>query len=133
MACPLFEPRTRVNQGPGNDPRLPLIYEFEGICHAGESVIDPLHRFKYCNRGNAKGHCRNLPSTLDVSAIRFSVTRSTPQTLTVLVIEEQDHWARSWTTVHFKISEQQLEPEMEDVCRRAQVFQFCVSYLEKTK
>jgi len=133
MPCPLFEPRTKVSPARVPAPRLPLIEEFEGICHAGETVIDPEHRFKFCNRGNAAGECRSFPPGLAISAVRFTVTRITPRTLSVLVVEEQNHWPSAWSRVDFIIDEQRLEPEINEVCRRAQVFHFCVSYLEKTK
>jgi hypothetical protein len=111
--------------------RLPLLYEFEGVCHGGDEVATPEHRFRYCNRGNAKGQCHSFPAALATSAIRFNVTGKTAQELTVLVMEEQDHWPSTWAQFKFVIAEQRLEPEIEEVCRRAQVFQFCRSYLDK--
>lgn len=131
MPCPLFEPRSRVANASEAFARLPLLYEFDGVCHGGDEVPTAEQRFHYCNRGNAKGHCRSFPSELATSAIRFNVTAKTAQKLTVLVVEEQNHWPRTWAQFNFWIGEERLEPEIEEVCRRAQVFQFCRSYLEK--
>jgi hypothetical protein len=133
MPCPLFEPRSRVRPASASDPRLPLIYEFEGVCHGGESVIEPEHRFKYCNRGNARGNCGNFPSTLLLSAIRFAVTSMTAETLSFLVVEEENHWPKSLKKVDFLISEKRLTPDIADSCRRAQAFHFCLSYLDRVK
>jgi len=131
MPCPLFEPRTKAVPQQIPPPRLPLIYEFEGMCHAGETAVSPENRFNYCNRGNAKGACTLFPADLTLSALRYTVTRATPTALTVLVIEEEDHWPRSCNAIEFNIAESLLSPEIPDVCRRAQLFHFCLSYLEK--
>ncbi len=111
-------------------PRLPLIQEFEGICHGGEPVISPDHRFHLCNRGNANGTCASFPAGLGVTAIRFSVTACTATALTLLVVEEHNHWPGAWQTVQFCLEEKRLYPEVRDVCRRAQIRHFCESYLE---
>ncbi len=110
--------------------RLPLIHEFEGICHAGGAEKDAEHRFKYCNHGYAKGHCGSFPENVALSAIRFTVMSRDASSLAVVVVEEQDHWPRSWRRVEFQIQDGRLVPEIDDTCRRAQVFQFCLSYLE---
>jgi hypothetical protein len=114
-------------------PRLPLLFEFEGVCHAGEMAILPHHRFHYCNRGNAKGNCASFPSASKVTAVRFTVTAVTSHSLTVLVLEEHDHWPGVHRHVDFLIDEQRLQPDIADICRRAQVLTFCRSYLEKIK
>jgi hypothetical protein len=137
MPCPLFEPREKIPAAPEFRARLPLIFEFKGICHA--AAAEPLaeytegsaHSAACCNQGNAKGICSKFPSDLPVSAIRFDVTTRTPLALTVLVMEEENYWPRTWNKFDFVIAEQRLEPEIEDICRRAQVFHFCRSYLEK--
>lgn len=131
MPCPLFEPRTKAIPQQYPPPRLPLIFEFEGICHAGETAVSPENRFNYCNRGNAKGACNFFPAGLPLSALRYNVTRVTPEVLTVLVIEEENHWPGSCNAVEFTIAELRFEPEVTDICRRAQLFHFCLSYLEK--
>jgi hypothetical protein len=131
MPCPLFEPKRKADPALDSGARLPLVYEFEGICHAGENIMDAAHRFHYCNRGYAKGNCLNFPTAISLSALRFDVTGRTPSILSVLVIEEENHWPRAWTRFSFSIQDGHLEPEIADVCRRAQVFQFCLSYLEK--
>ena len=130
MPCPLFEPKSKVVQPRIPAPRLPLLNEFEGICHAGENVVDPEHRFHFCNRGNAREACSSFPKSLNVSAVRFTVTAATGQILTVLVIEEENHRPANWFKIDFMIEDQRLEPEIGDVCRRAQLFHFCASYLE---
>jgi len=133
MPCPLFEPRAKVELPRVPAPRLPLLHEFAGVCHAGESNIDPQHRFQYCNQGNAKGRCPSFPATVALSCVRFAVIRLTEQTLTVLVVEEENYCPKAWSTIDFLIHDQRLEPEISNVCRRAQVFHFCLGYLENTK
>ncbi len=133
MPCPLFEPTKKADQAQGHAPRLPLLYEFEGICHAGETSIDPQHRFQFCNRGYAKVSCKVFPMDMAIAAIRFTLMRATPTALSVLAVEEEDHWPISWRRIDFIIGENRLEPEISDICRRAQIFQFCLSYLEKNK
>jgi hypothetical protein len=130
MPCPLFEPRRKLDS---DHPlaRLPLIYEFEGICQATGEAAPALYRFQYCNRGNARGECPHFPADQMVSAVRFNVTAKTSERLSVLVIEEENHWPRATRQIDFRIGEERLEPEIEDVCRRAQIFRFCQSYLEK--
>jgi len=131
VPCPLFEPIAKVISGRVPAPRLPLINEFEGICHAGEGKIDPEHRFHYCNRGNAKGNCASFPASMALTAIRFSVTARTASALTVVMVEEHNHWPSAWRTIDFMISEKRVTPEISDVCRRAQILRFCDSYLDK--
>ncbi len=131
MPCPLFEPQRRVIQATDAQSRLPLLYEFEGVCHAGENGITPIHRFHYCNRGNARGYCESFPATMPLTAVRFNVTGRTPAVLTVLVMEEENHWPRIWSTFEFGIADGHLQPEIEDTCRRAQLFHFCRGYLER--
>jgi|GEM_PF-1896182 len=136
MPCPLFEPQRRVSPASEGTARLPLIFEFEGLCHAGNQSIDALHSFRYCYHGNAEGHCDNLPgSPLSGSALpsslRFDVTARTESMLSVLVVQERNYWPLAWSRVEFLIEDGRIMPEIEDVCRRAQVFHFCRSYLEK--
>jgi hypothetical protein len=130
VPCPLFEPLAKVVPARDPEPRLPLIHEYDGICHAGEERIDPEHRFHCCNRGNAKGTCASFPANLALTAIRFSVTARTASALTVLMVEEHNHWPGAWKTIDFMISEKRVTPEVSDVCRRAQILRFCDSYLE---
>ncbi len=129
MACPFFEPRTKVERD--NRARLPLLFEFDGICHAGEPEIAPEHRFRLCNHGNVKGLCGHFPSEHPVSAIRFTVSAESENSLAVLLIEECDYWPKAWQPFEFLIHERALRPEFDDGCRRAQALQFCTSYLEK--
>lgn len=129
MPCPLFEPRQRVSPPREVTIRLPLLFEFEGVCHAGGNAPTPEQRFRYCNHGYAKGNCVRFPESVAISAIRFDVTGQTASLLTVLVLEEENHWPRAWSTFEFLIHERCLRPEIEDICRRAQVLQFCLAYL----
>jgi hypothetical protein len=105
--------------------RLPLLFEFEGVCHAGDDLPTPEQRFRYCNRGN----CALFPESVAISAVRFDVTSQTASLLNVLVLEEENHWPRAWSTFEFLIHDRRLRPEIEDICRRAQVIQFCLGYL----
>ena len=127
MPCPLFEPREKVIAASESVFRFPLIFEFTGVCHAGAAP----ESFRYCNHGNAKANCSVFPPAEPVSAIRFDVRAQTPQALTVLVLEEQDHWPRAWNEIEFLIATERLSPDISDTCRRSQFIHFCRSYLEK--
>jgi hypothetical protein len=131
MPCPLFEPQVRITRlQPEIIIRFPLLYEFEGVCHATGHAPPPDHSLRHCNHGYAKGHCASFPDALAISAVRFSVARQTPSELTVLVLEEENHWPRHWAAVEFSIQDHRLCPEIEDTCRRAQIIQFCCAFLK---
>lgn len=129
MPCPLFEPRERLILASDSAARFPLLAEFAGICHADGKE----HSTRFCNHGNAKGECSRFPDEMPVSAVRFDVTAKTSRALTILVIEEQNHWPHAWSRFQYLIAEERLEPEIEEICRRAQVFHFCRNYLGKFK
>jgi hypothetical protein len=129
VPCPLFEPRGRVSEPRTPSPRLPLIYEFDGICHAGQPMATADQRFQYCNRGNAKGNCANFPNSLAITAIRFTVTARSANRMTVMMVEEHNHWPGAWRTIDFMLEEKRLDPEISDVCQRAQILCFCNAYL----
>lgn len=131
MPCPLFEPVRRVTPPSGVSLRLPLIFEFEGICHAANEAVDRAHRFRYCNHGNARGRCHSFPPEMLTSALRFNITDRTASSLKVEVVEEENYWPRAWSSFEFLIQDSSLVPEIEDKCRRAQVFHFCRSFLDK--
>jgi hypothetical protein len=131
MPCPLFEPQVRISQSqPEIIIRFPLLYEFEGVCHATGLAPPPDHVLRHCNHGYAKGNCVSFPDSLAISAVRFSVTSQTPSQLTVLVLEEENHWPRHWSSFEFLIQDHRLLPEIEDTCRRAQIIQFCRAFLK---
>jgi hypothetical protein len=128
MPCPFFEPRAPLASPADIVIRYPLIFQFGGICH----VTGGEHSSRDCNHGNAKGHCFHFPLAMPVSAIRFDVTAHTELSLTVLMVEEENHWPRSWSKVNFDIAGERLEPEIADLCRRSQLLHFCRSYLEQS-
>lgn len=130
MPCPFFEPRRRIATASEIVLRFPLIFEFEGLCHAAPATPAPASTY-HCNHGNPKAGCPVFPAASPVSAIRFHVARQTPQSLTIVVIEEQNHWPRSSTSIDFEIAAERLVPDIDDLSRRAQTIHFCRSYLEK--
>jgi hypothetical protein len=131
MPCPLFEPLRMAAKPYAPDARLPLLAEFEGICHAGGGAEQPSHRFQFCNRGYAKGNCPNFPSDYPVSAVQFNVIARADTNLSIAIIEEQDHWPLKWRTIEFHSADGSLCPEIEDVCTRAQAIYFCRTYLAR--
>ncbi|MGH9618277.1 MAG: hypothetical protein ACRD45_01015, partial [Bryobacteraceae bacterium] len=87
-------------------------------------------RFR-CNLGYSRGLCHRFPDGERRSCLRYHVNGRTASTLHVLCIEEQNYAPSRWYQVQYPIAGDRLEPEIEDVCVRAQVLTFCRTYLER--
>jgi len=113
--------------------RLPLIDEYDGLCHASAPPIgapSPL-RFRYCNHGYSRGSCEYFPTGDPKSCTRYNVVRRTATTLEVLCIEEQDYAPLRWQSVQYWFEGDRIDPELTDLCMRAQLLAFCHSYLNR--
>jgi hypothetical protein len=133
MPCPYFEPQRIVAEPTHLNARLPLIEEFDGVCHAG---LDPLPiqaatRMRLCNHGNASGQCAHFPAGDNRSAFRFDVLRRSAASLEVLFVEESLYAPVSWHPLTFLIGSERLDPDPADNCQRAQLLAFCRSYLQR--
>jgi hypothetical protein len=133
MPCPYFEPRHVAALSGG--VRLPLIEEYEGVCHAAsEPFPAPASlRFHCCNHGNSAATCGRFPADSLRSSQRFDVTASTHLLLEVLLVQELHYAPVAWQRVKYVIRSETLEPELTDVCLRAQVIAFCRSFLKVFK
>ncbi len=132
MPCPYFEPQRVVADPTHPNARLPLIDEFEGVCHAGVKPSPvQLPGLRLCNHGNALGRCENFPVGEKRSAFRFDVLRRSASRLEVLLVEESLYTPVSWRPLTFVIEAQRLDPDPADNCQRAQVRAFCRSYLRR--
>ena len=133
MPCPFFEPE-RISLDPSHPTaRVPLLDEYEGACHAGEAALpapDAL-RFRCCNQGYCRGICEHFPAREVRSSLRYDVMRQTATVLDVLCIEEQSYAPLRWRPVQYFVETGQLQPEITDVCLRAQLLAFCRSYLAR--
>lgn len=110
--------------------RLPLIDEYQGLCHAGVPVPAPTAiQLRSCNRGYSKADCRSFPAPESRSAIRYTVLRRTVLLLEILCIEEADHGPQSWRKLDFDIASSCLRTDVENAILRAQAQAFCRSYL----
>jgi hypothetical protein len=130
MPCPYFEPQqVAVLSG---SIRLPLIEEYNGICRAGsEPIPAPASlRFHCCNHGNSAGICSRIPAEAPRSSQRFDITGSSAASLEILLVEEMHYAPVAWRRVRYFIGSESLEPEVPDVCMRAQVIAFCRSFLK---
>jgi hypothetical protein len=91
MACPFFEPRTKLGDGPLDPPpRLPLGQAWSGVCVApGFTSQEPeeTELREICNTGYARGRCGRFPSNAEADAVRFSADRDG----TLVYILEKDH------------------------------------------
>ncbi|MBV9155832.1 MAG: hypothetical protein JO097_06200 [Acidobacteriaceae bacterium] len=130
MPCPYFEPQRPATRAEHPNARLPLIREYDGVCHAGES---PIHapaalRFRFCNHGYSRGTCDQFPAHDLRSALRYHLVRCTESTLDLVCIEEQDYAPLRSLSVQYTFENGQLTPEIKDACMRAQVLAFCHSY-----
>ncbi len=134
MPCPFFEPRSIAQPATYPNARLPLIDEYDGGCHLLDSEpIDHSVRLRGCNLGNADAVCRRFCGSIDRKPIlRFSVQGQQTGRLQVTVIEEQDHTPQRWQLIEFRPTERAFEPELADVCQRAQLLAFCSSYLARS-
>jgi hypothetical protein len=129
MPCPFFESQKPVRTATVGG-RLPLIDEYEGLCHAGaEPVAAPESaRFRFCNHGNSQGNCPSFPTEAHHSAVRYELIARENGKLRVLCIEEQAYTPARWYAVEYG-SGGELSPEPENICMRAQIVSFCRSYL----
>ncbi|HZS55668.1 MAG TPA: hypothetical protein VFA65_14800 [Bryobacteraceae bacterium] len=133
MPCPFFEPQRIASAAHPPGGRLPLIDEYEGLCHAAsEPVAAPdSASFRWCNHGNSKGCCQHFPTDEKRSCLRYDVIEREDRSLRVLCIEEQAYAPLRWYRVQYICGEERLEPEVEDFCIRSQVIAFCRSYLAR--
>ncbi len=132
MPCPFFEP-FRIAAVPSHaEARLPLIDEYDGVCHALEpSTPAPAHlRFRCCNHGYSRGECTHLPAHQPFTALRYHVTQRTAEVLELLCIEEVEHRPGRLVRFTYLVAAASLEPADGDVCLRAQAAAFCRSYLQ---
>jgi hypothetical protein len=133
MPCPYFEPQ-RVSTDPSHaGARLPLIEEYDGVCHAhAETLTAPSDlRFRYCNHGYSSGVCQRLPAANAPSCLRYNVTRRSESTLDILCVEEQNYAPLRWQSVAYSITSDCLSAEVKDACLAAQLLAFCRSYLKR--
>lgn len=112
---------------------MPLLEEYEGKCHAtAEPFASPSDlRFQCCNHGYSRGVCASFPAAETRSSVRFDLLRSDTEALEILYLEERDYAPLRWHTVRYVLGTETLEPELNDVCARAQVLAFCRSYLRR--
>ena len=133
MPCPYFEP-TRVATDPQHPgARLPLLVEYDGLCHAtGQPLETPSAvRFRCCNHGYSLGCCERFPADEVRSGLRYNVVRRTGATLEIICVEEQQYAPLRWYSIQYSLESERIEPELTDLCIRAQVLAFCRSYIRR--
>jgi hypothetical protein len=134
MPCPFFEPKRAVRPSTQNGGRLPLIDEYDGLCHAsGAEVPTPdSARFRLCNHGNSKGSCSLFPGSEVRSCLRYEVTAHAEGGVTILCIEEEAYTPLRWYPVQYVPNEDRLDPVPNEACIRAQALAFARSYVALT-
>jgi len=132
MACPYFEPQHIASPATHPGARLPLIDEYDGLCHALEAafVPDTAHRFRHCNHGNVQGECSHFPLSDVPGSMRYQVESRGPLHLDLLIIEERQHWPHAWHRVQFEITAEIFRPAPPGPVVQAQALAFCRSYLK---
>lgn len=132
MPCPLFEPVRGVSPSSTNG-RLPLIDEYDGVCHATAlaMAVPPELRFRACNHGNSGGFCGHWPTEETRSALRYSVAAQNEDVLEVICVAEKDHTPVEWLRVRYLVSTGALEPVLSDICMQAQALAFCRAYVRR--
>jgi hypothetical protein len=90
-------------------------------------------RFRYCNHGYSRGSCEYFPLAETRSCLRYQLARLTKAELEITIIEEQDYAPVAWRIVKYSADadKEQLDPEIQDCCIRAQVLVFCRAYLSR--
>jgi hypothetical protein len=132
MPCPFFEPQ-HVAEHPHNAAaRLPLLEEYDGVCHAGEHQVrvPPELRFRCCNHGYSQGVCTAFPSTEKRASLRYTVTRSDSNIIQLMLITECDYAPLNWQSLEYLVGPESIRPDVADPCLRAQLLAFCRSYLK---
>ena len=111
--------------------RLPLIDEYDGICHAGPDLgpAPEALRFRCCNHGNSQRSCPAFPIHEKRSCLRYEVIAHEAGALRVLCIEEQEYAPVNWFAIRYAIKDAHIDPEPADLCVRSQILAFCLSYL----
>jgi hypothetical protein len=130
MGCPFFQPTEAVSQPTHPGARLPLILEYNGLCHAsaaGVPVPDEM-RFRCCNHGYSRSQCGHFPVAETVSCFRYTVVSETPEQLEILCVEERDHTPVRWQRVQFDIFDNRVHAGLS-LCARSQAEAFSRAYL----
>ena len=133
MPCPLFEPVLPNKRPEHPDARIPLIEEYDGLCHATDQPSDvPADmRFRCCNHGYARQTCPRFPLHESRSSFRFDLAARAEGELKVLCIEESSHAPTAWQVMRYERSSGVINSDSNDPCQRAQARAFCQSFLRR--
>ena len=133
MPCRYFEPLQIVSKPFHPNARLPLIEEYDGLCHAETQpvAVPGETRFAGCNHGNRDVSCGRFPSDRERAVLRLTVAKEDGDSLEILAIEEANHSPVRWQTIRFLVQSEELVPNLAEICQRAQLLAFCRSYLKK--
>ena len=131
MPCPYFEPLNVAAHPQYANARVPLIDEYDGLCHAGTEPLEapPEMRFRGCNHGYSKECCKRFPTDELRSSFRYDIASRSETALNLVCIEEQDYVPLRWRSITYVMATERLEPELEDQRAYAQALAFCRSYL----
>jgi hypothetical protein len=69
---------------------------------------------------------------MDRSVLRLTVAAKDCDALEILAIQEADHRPVRWETVRFLLRTEELMPDPDGICQRAQLMAFCRSYLKRS-
>lgn len=131
MACPFFQPLQPASRPAHAGARLPLIREYDGLCHAGGAPVPaPADvRFQCCNRGYSGDDCTAFPDSETLSCLRYAIRAESAQMLQVLCIEESEHRPIRWMEAGYDIASGAVEGDMSAIMR-AQAAAFARAYLD---
>jgi hypothetical protein len=113
--------------------RLPLIDEYDGLC-AAENVLyvpDRETLFRCCNHGYSQSSCPRFPPAEELSCLRYSVVRRTPDTLEIICVEEAEHEPLRWHKIEYLLEQSELRGDVPSECIRAQAIAFCQAYVRR--
>lgn len=133
MPCRFFEPLQIASVPFHPSARLPLIDEYDGLCHvsAEPSPVPEESRFAGCNHGNRHHPCGRFPAERERAVLRLTVAKQDADALEILAIEETNYRPVRCQTIRFLLPNEELVPELSEICQRAQLMAFCRSYLKR--
>ncbi len=123
MACPFFEPRTKLGEGPLDPaPRLPLREAWDGVCVVDLEAPAEQEQREICNTGYARGRCPRFPSNAEADAVRFSAALDADGALRVVFILERDHAPLRHGLLIFSEGKFRGDPLENPMLQQAQAF-----------
>ena len=131
MACPFFEPSTRIQAdwGPG---RYPLGSPHTGVCQSHSSgPVNPRSSIlrKCCNFGYARGQCPDFPGEAAPDAVRFGIAADGDGIIRLHFVTERDHHPFDYSLLEYERSSGDFLTPIPNRIGRRQALSYIQDYL----